>query len=74
MYNNDAQWINDMEHKSKRIFPRCIFVILAIGGLLASGIYIGIVTVEGATGTRIAQIVGFGVWGLLMLWAALSRN
>jgi hypothetical protein len=59
-----------MDKTGKRAFPRWLFAILAIGGLLASGIYIGIISVEGFSGLRFAQALGFGVMGLLMFWGA----
>ena len=63
-----------MKKTGKQSFPRGLFAIFAIGGLLASGIYLGIMSVEGFTGTRLAQAAGFGALGLLMFWGALSRR
>lgn len=63
-----------MEKTGKGSFPRWLFAILAIGGLLASGIYLGIVSVEGFTGIRLAQAAGFGILGLVMFWGALQRR
>ena len=63
-----------MEKTEKQSFPRWIFAILAIGGLLASGIYLGIMSVEGFTGLRLAQSAGFGLLGLIMFWGALQRR
>lgn len=63
-----------MEKNRKQSFPRCLFTTLAIGGLLASGIYIGIMSVQGFSGMRLVQSVGFGILGLLMFWGALSRS
>lgn len=60
--------------KKKQSFPRWSFIIIAICGLLASGIYLGIMSVEGVTGIRLAQAGVFGILGLLMLWGALSRR
>jgi hypothetical protein len=62
-----------MKRTGKRAFPRWLFAILAIGGQMASGIYIGIISVEGISGVRIIQAAGFGIFGLLMWWSALSR-
>jgi hypothetical protein len=50
--------------------PWWLFAIVAIGALVASGIYIGILSVEGVTGARVAQAVGFGALGLIMFWGA----
>jgi hypothetical protein len=63
-----------MEKTRKGSFPKWIFAILAIGGLLASGIFLGIMTIEGFTNMRLAQAVGFGLMGLLMFWGAIQRQ
>ncbi len=63
-----------METSRKRSFPRWLFAIIAIGGLLASGIYIGIMSVEGFVGMHLAQAAGFGLLGLIMFWGAYSRS
>ena len=63
-----------MKKTEKQSFPRWLFAIIAIGGLLASGIYLGIMSVEGFAGMRIAQAAGFGIMGLLMSWGALSNR
>jgi len=54
----------------KNRFPWWLFATIAIGGLLASGIYVGIMSIEGLTVIRIVQAVGFGVIGLIMFWGA----
>ncbi len=61
-----------MDQNKKQNFPRWLFAILAVGGLLASGIYLGIISIEGYTVLRLAQTVGFGIMGLLMFWGAYS--
>jgi hypothetical protein len=63
-----------MENTRKGSFPRWLFAIIAIGGLLASGIYLGIMSVEGYAGLHLAQAVGFGLMGLLMFWGALQTR
>jgi hypothetical protein len=63
-----------MVKTEKRIFPRWVFAILAVGGLLAAGIFMGIMSVEGFSGLRFAQATGFSIFGLLMFWGALSRT
>ena len=60
-----------MSKTSKRAFPRWLFALLAIGGLVAGGIYLGIMSVDGFSVLRLAQTVGFGMFGLVMLWGAL---
>lgn len=63
-----------MENTRKDSFPRWLFAIIAIGGLLASGIYLGIMSVEGYAGVHLAEAVGFGLMGLLMFWGALQTR
>jgi len=63
-----------MEKTGKQSFPRWLFTIIAIGGLLASGIFLGIMSVEGFTGIRLAQAAGFGIIGLVMFWGAIQRR
>lgn len=63
-----------MKDKGKRSFPRWLFAILAICGLVASGIYLGILSIEGFSALRLAQAAGFGILGLLMFWGAFSRD
>jgi hypothetical protein len=67
-------WRLDMKNTGKRSFPRWSYAILAIGGLLAAGIFIGIMSVEGLTWIRLFQAAGFGVFGLLMFLGALSSS
>jgi hypothetical protein len=52
-----------MEKTREQSFPRWLFAIIAIGGLLASGIYLGVMSVEGFTSLRMLQALGFGVLG-----------
>jgi hypothetical protein len=61
-----------MKKTEKRSFPKWIFALIAIGGLVASGIYLGIMSVEGFTGLRFAQSASFGVLGLVMFWGAIQ--
>jgi len=63
-----------MNKNDKSYFPRWLFAILAVGGLLASGIYIGIMSVESYTILRLVQAVGFGIMGLLMFWGAYYKR
>jgi hypothetical protein len=63
-----------MEESRTRSFPRWLFALLAIGGLLASGIYIGIMSIEGFAGMHLTQAAGFGLLGLLMFWGAIQRS
>ena len=60
-----------MEKKAYK-FPRMLFAVIAVGGLVAAGIFLGILSVEGVTPERIVQAAGFGLLGLMMLWGALQ--
>lgn len=59
---------------NQRSFPRWLFVLLAIGGLLASGIYIGVMSVAGFAYFRLLLAIGYGVFGLVMFWGALHSR
>ena len=63
-----------VDKNQKGSFPKWLFAVLTVCGLLASGIYIGIMTVEGATDLRLLQAAGFGLLGLLMFWGALHKD
>lgn len=63
-----------MNNTKSGLFPRWLFSILAIGGLLAAGIFIGIMSVEGLTGLRFIQAARFSIFGLLMFWGALCKH
>jgi hypothetical protein len=57
-------------HVIKNRVPWWLFAVIASGALVASGIYVRIMSVEGATGAHVARAAGFGVLGLIMLWGA----
>lgn len=63
-----------MAKKGVSTLPRWLFAILAIGGLLASGIYLGMIRLEGASIGDVVRAVVFGVFGLLMFWGAMSKH
>jgi len=63
-----------MNTKDKAKFPRWIFAVIAIGGLLASGLYLGIMSTEGYSNLRLVQSLGYGMMGLVMFWGAYSRG
>jgi hypothetical protein len=63
-----------MESTKRNSFPRWIFAVSAVGALIASGIFIGIMSIEGVAGLRLAQAVGFGIVGLIMFWGAINNN
>ena len=52
--------------------PRWLFIILAVGGLVACGIYIGMIRAGMNTTPNIFRAAAFGLCGLLMLWRALA--
>jgi hypothetical protein len=54
----------------KNRVPWWLFALIAAGALLASGIYTGIMSVEGTTTTHVVQAIAFGLLGLIMLWGA----
>jgi len=62
-----------VEEERKRRFPGLLFAILAAGGLLASGIYIGMMRFGGATTGHAVRATVFGVFGLLMLLGAIKK-
>jgi len=53
---------------------RWLFTILTVGALLASGIYLGMIRIEGASTGHIVRAVGYGAFGLLMLWGAIGKR
>lgn len=63
-----------MNSTKKGSFPRWIFAIIAIGALLASGLFMGIISVEGVSTVRLVQAAGFGLLGLIMFWGAVHSN
>jgi hypothetical protein len=47
-------------------------MILAMGAFWASGIYFGILSVEGISSAILVRAIGFGVIGLPMAWGAIA--
>ena len=54
--------------------PWWLFGGISIGALVATGIYVGIMSVGGTTGGRLAAAAGFGLLGLIMFWGATQRT
>jgi hypothetical protein len=54
----------------KHQVPWWLFAVIAAGALVASGIYVGIMSIKGFAPVRLAQAVGFGALGLIMIWGA----
>jgi hypothetical protein len=63
-----------MERNRAKALPRWIFTLLSIGGAWASGIYLGKITIEGASTRFLVPVIGFGLMGFLMAWGALSER
>ena len=63
-----------MQKSEDKLFPWWLFAILAIGGLLACGIHIGIMSIQGVSLLRLAQAIGFGILGLVMFWGATHNH
>jgi hypothetical protein len=51
-----------------------MFLFLSVGGGWASGIYLGKITIEGASTVLLIPMIGFGVMGLIMTWGVLSER
>jgi len=63
-----------MEKSRVRIPPRWMFLLLSVGGAWASGIYLGKITIEGASTGLFILMISFGVMGLIITWGALSER
>ena len=63
-----------MENTQKNSFPKWLFALIAIGGLIASGIFIGIMSVEGVGTMRLIQASAYGLIGLVMFWGAIRQR
>jgi len=57
-----------MNNKQSQSPPRWLFLVLTVGSLLASGIYIGKIVFLDATIGSILRAVIFGVLGVLWLY------
>ena len=63
-----------MEKSRAKSFPRWAFLLLSIGGFWASGIYLGKISIEGASTGYLIPMICFGVLGVIMVWGALSEG
>jgi len=63
-----------MDGGSRSRPPRWVFAIPMVGGLLACGIYLGMMRVAGVSTGDLVRAIGFGLLGLGMLWAVLARR
>ena len=63
-----------MTERSPRTPPRLLFAILAVGGFIACGIYLGMIRAGGLTTGYIIRAAIFGLFGILMMWGVLGRR
>lgn len=63
-----------MENDGSRTLPRWMFLLIAIGGAWASGIYLGKMTVEGASTAFLIPALAFGAMALIMAWGAYTAR
>jgi hypothetical protein len=63
-----------MNQNNSRTLPRWLFLLLAIGGAWASGIYLGKITVTGTSTGLLAPTIGFGLLALIMAWGAYASR
>lgn len=63
-----------MKNRKSYATPWWLFAVVAIGALIASGIYIGIMSVEGVKDNHLIKVSIFGVLGLLMFWGAIAQR
>ena len=73
--NSSLEELEEVMEKSRtRVPPRWMFLFLSVGGAWASGIYLGKITIEGASTGHLIPMIGFGVMGLIMAWGTLSER
>jgi hypothetical protein len=63
-----------MTNKRMTAPPRWLFTILMVGGLVTSGIYLGIMRAQGVSTEHLLQAIGYGFFGLFMLWGVLAER
>ena len=59
-------------HERSRRRGGWFFVVLMVGGFVASGIYLGIIRATGAATADVVRAIAFFFFGLLMLWRVLG--
>ncbi len=59
---------------ANRLPPRWLFAILAAGGFLASGIYLGMTRAGDATTGHMIRAGAYGLLGLIMVWGVLGKR
>jgi hypothetical protein len=63
-----------MEKTRAKTLPRWIFTLLSIGGAWASGIYLGKISIAGASTELLVPVFGFGLMAFLMAWGAIAER
>ena len=63
-----------MKEKQVQSLPRWASVFLAVGTSWASGLYLGMLMVEGSSTAYLIRIIGFGVVGLVMAWGSAAKR
>ena len=63
-----------MKEKQVQSLPRWAFVFLAVGTSWASGLYLGMLMVEGSSTAYLIRIIGYGVVGLVMAWGSAAKR
>jgi hypothetical protein len=58
----------------RRVPPRWLYSVLSVAGLVACGIYLGMMRVEGPSTGHVVRAVAFGVVGLAMFWGATGKR
>jgi hypothetical protein len=61
-----------MGTSEKRTPPKWFYSIIAIGALVACGMYLGMIRVEGSSAGHLIRVAGFGVVGLATFWGAVA--
>jgi len=63
-----------MENDQTQTLPRWLFLLLALGGAWASGIYLGKITIAGASTELLIPTLAFAAMALLMGWGAYAAR
>ena len=54
--------------------PRWVFTVIMVGALIACGVYLGMIRIEGASTGNVVRTAGFALLGALMLWGVVARG
>ena len=63
-----------MKENQVQSLPRWVFVLLSVGTSWASGLYLGMLRVEGTSTAYLIRIIGFGVIALVMTWGSIAKR